>query len=256
MKNVTAHILSLVMFFSSFSLGHAADFGDAAKPYWRAHGTLMVIAWCVVFPMGALIAVYRDKFGKNGQFFKNSDSFFAPHRFCQVFGIVLNIIAVGLAARGCYLEYGTGNPFDEIIWDFEPSLYPWNRHVKWGISVFILLFIQSVLGNVHHWIKHAHDRKVDNGETNTPWKRWIVPSWAHVILGVLILFVAYLTIIQGLQIYVTIYYNVSSPPNGAIRFGYAVVGISGFLFVGLYILGKFRRDLSSSTKPDDGENKV
>jgi hypothetical protein len=120
---------------------HAAEleFGEAARPFWIAHGSLMLLAWGVVFPLGALLAVFRKNVGEGGNVFTKYQSFYPPHLYCQLFGVLLNIIAFILAARGSFLEYGTGNPFDEILFDYTSPLYPWNRHVKWGIAVLIIM---------------------------------------------------------------------------------------------------------------------
>jgi hypothetical protein len=103
--------------------------------------------------------------------------------------------------------------------------------------------LQSVLGSVHHLIKKSHDAKLANGTITTPWKRWIVPSWAHVILGPLTIIIADLTIIQGLQFYYFDFYTANlfdgTPPPAIIRFGYSTVIILGTFFVATYAIGKF-----------------
>jgi hypothetical protein len=135
----TAAVAFLLVLANHLASCHAAEFGDAGRPFWIAHGSLMLLAWGVVFPLGALLAVFRKNVGEGGNVFTKYQSFYPPHLYFQCFGVLLNIIAVILAARGNYLEYETGNPFDEVLWDFTSPLYPWNHHVKWGVSVLIIL---------------------------------------------------------------------------------------------------------------------
>jgi hypothetical protein len=101
---------------------------------------------------------------------------------------------------------------------------------------------QSVLGYINQKIKNSHDAKLTNGTITTPWKRWIVPSWAHVILGPLTIIIADLTIIQGIQIYYFDFYTTNlfdgTPPPAIIRFGYSTVIILGTFFVVTYTIGK------------------
>jgi hypothetical protein len=107
---------------------------------------------------------------------------------------------------------------------------------------------QCVLGYVHHLIKNSHDAKLAKGTISTPWKRWIVPSWAHVILGPLTIITADLTIIQGLQIYYFDFYTANlldgTPPPAIIRFGYSTVIILGTFFVTTYAIGKLLQSKS------------
>jgi hypothetical protein len=87
-------------------------------------------------------------------------------------------------------------------------------------------------------MKDRHSKKIAEDRNHTPWKRPIVPSWAHVIIGPLALFVAYLTMIQGFQVYVVIYHGTPDPPNAAIKVGYAAIGILAFSFLGIYLWAK------------------
>ena len=110
---------------------------------WIGHATLMFVAWLVVFPAGALVAVYRKNIGENGGYFRWAPSFYPPHVCFQVFGILLNIASVIMSARASLLFYGTGNPFKfkAILWDstITTKTYPWNLHVKWGFATLALL---------------------------------------------------------------------------------------------------------------------
>jgi hypothetical protein len=47
---------------------------------------------------------------------------------------------MGLAARGCWLFWGIGNPFNnEILLNLDIEHYGWNKHVKWGIATLFLM---------------------------------------------------------------------------------------------------------------------
>jgi hypothetical protein len=87
-------------------------------------------------------------------------------------------------------------------------------------------------------MKARHGEKTKEDTNPTPWKRPIVPSWAHVIIGPLALLMAYMTLIQGFQIYVVIFHGTPTAPNAAIKFGYSVIGISAILFLIAYLWAK------------------
>jgi len=133
------HLFIALLISSTIASSDAAGFGDAARPYWRAHGALMFLSWAVIFPVGALLAVYRRYVGKKGKVLRCFPHFYLPHFYFQVLGVVLNVVAVALAWRGSVLEYDTGNPFDDVLWNYESDRYPWNRHVKWGVTVVFLM---------------------------------------------------------------------------------------------------------------------
>jgi uncharacterized membrane protein len=116
--------------------------------------------------------------------------------------------------------------------------------------------VQCILGYVHHLLKHAHDEKVKHGSRDK-WKRPIVPSWAHVIIGPLVIILAYCTLLQGFQIFVAIYFQTASAPNAAIKFGYSAIGISAILFCGAYLYGRVQaRSQSPPPRVEDDRNNV
>ena len=110
-----------------------------------------------------------------------------------------------------------------------------------------------MLGIIHHFIKRAHDKRENQGDT-TPWKRPIIPSWLHVIMGPILIFTAYLTMIQGMQLFYFIFYaseNLGTPAS--IKFAYAAIGIFGSFFVGAYLFGKYRCLTNEASKSEEGE---
>ena len=128
--------------------------------------------------------------------------------------------------------YGTGKAFNPILIDYTNEAIAWNHHVKWGVSVLIISGTQVLLGIWHHVWKAKHDSKKDA----KLWKRPLVPSWLHVIMGFLLMLVAYITMYQGLQIYNFIFYKTYI--KSGIMAGYVCVSLSGFLFLVSYAIGK------------------
>ena len=118
-----------------------------------------------------------------------------------------------------------------------------------------------MLGYVHHVIKQNHDKKLASGETTIPWKRWIVPSWFHVLLGPTVIIIAHLTIVQGFQLFYFNHYPnlfTNDPPPAIIRFGYAAIIILGITFVSFYTLGKLTAPVpgapAAATNSDENKN--
>ena len=113
---------------------------DDSQKLLKLHGSLMVVAWCIVFPLGALLAVFRHKVGKDKPLFKWAPNFYIPHTIFQMFGLVLVILSMVCAVRAVYLNWGIGNPFkNEFVLNQDIEFYPWNKHVKWGLATLFLL---------------------------------------------------------------------------------------------------------------------
>lgn len=225
-----------------------ASFADAAQPYWIAHGVLMILAWGFFIPLGTLLAVYRRYVGKDGKILKNDPSFYPWHRNLQWIGFLLCMIAFGMAAAGSRRVYDTGRAFDDVLLNFQNKNIPWNRHVKLGVSVLIISGTQVLMGIIHHWLKDRHAKKEDAG----PWKRPIIPSWLHVVMGFCCCCLAYVTIFQGLQIYDFIFYKLDKSPG--IYAGYTIVALSGFLFLWLYIYEKMALLFCNKPKEEDADD--
>jgi hypothetical protein len=115
-------------------------FVDDAQRLFKAHGALMIIAWCIVFPLGALLAVYRDKVGRGKPLCSCFPHFYLPHVLFHGLGFLLVVLSMSLAARGCWLFWGIGNPFNnELLLNLDIEQYGWNKHVKWGIATLFLM---------------------------------------------------------------------------------------------------------------------
>jgi hypothetical protein len=132
--------------------------------------------------------------------------------------------------------------------DFTDDAIKWNRHVKWGISVLFISAAQVVLGLWHHYWKARHDVNPDS----KPWKRPLVPSWSHVVLGVVLMLTAYITMFQGLQIYNYLFYTIvpeNEDMSTGIKVGYAFVAFSGFLFLASYTIAKLGNMMTGAAQP-------
>ena len=223
----------------------AGSFGDPGRSFWIAHGCLMIAAWGFFIPLGTLLAVYRRYVGKsgNGKILKNEPSFYPWHRNLQTFGFILAMIGFGMGAAGSRRVYGTGRAFDNVLLNFTSDQIPWNRHVKLGVSVLIIAGVQVLIGIAAHFMKDRHASKPDAA----PWKRPLIPSWLHVVMGFAVMCLAYVTIYQGLQIYTFIFYGLEKTPG--LKAGYAIVSISGFFFLTLYIYEKMSLILCGAGAP-------
>jgi hypothetical protein len=210
----------------------AGFWAEAGRVWWIAHGTLMILSWGFFIPLGTLLAVYRRHVGPNGKILKKEPSFYPWHRNLQMFGFILAMIGFGMGAIGSKRVYTTGRAFDYVLLRYWNAAMPWNRHVKLGVTVLIIAGAQVLLGIIAHIMKDRHSAKPDAG----PWKRPLVPSWLHVVMGVCNVLLAYVTIYQGLQIYDFIFYKLEHSPG--IKAGYALVSISGFLFLVFYMYEK------------------
>lgn len=187
-----------------------ASWADPAKSYWMAHGVLMCLSWGFLIPLGTLLAVYRRYVGgKNGKILKNDPSFYPWHRNLQWVGFILAMIGFGMGAAGSRRIYNTGRAFDDVLLNYRSDKIPWNRHVKLGVSVLIIAGVQVLMGIIAHIMKDRHGKKEGAG----PWKRPIIPSWLHVVMGFACVVLAFVTIFQGLQIYDFIFYKLEKSPG-------------------------------------------
>jgi hypothetical protein len=175
-----------------------------------AHGILMCLSWGFLIPLGTLLAVYRRHVGgKDGKILKNSPSFYPWHRNLQWAGFILAMIGFGMGAAGSRQIYDTGRAFDDVLLNYRSPKIPWNRHVKLGVSVLIIAGVQVLMGIIAHIMKDRHGKKANAG----PWKRPIIPSWLHVVMGFACVCLAFVTIFQGLQIYDFIFYKLEKSPG-------------------------------------------
>lgn len=64
--------------------------GSAAPAWVIAHGVLMILAWCLLLPIGIMCSVFRSAFPEDGQWFKN-------HQSIQGAGLLLVVAAFVVA---------------------------------------------------------------------------------------------------------------------------------------------------------------
>ena len=135
-----ALLLSTVLLPSSVVAQDLALKDDSEK-LLKIHGALMVVAWGVIFPIGALLAVFRHKVGSSqGGVFSFAPNFYIPHTAFQMLGFVLVVLSMICGARAVWLNWGIANPFkNEFVLNQDIEFYPWNKHVKWGLATLFLL---------------------------------------------------------------------------------------------------------------------
>ena len=227
---------ALILTWMPAAINAEGGFGDQGKRWWIAHGLFMMLAFALLFPYGALIAICKRRIGERGRFFRGSVSFYPLHRNFQLFGLLVMFLGLILGAVGSRRVYGTGNPFAADLWDFTDSSIKGNRHVKIGVSVLFMVSIQSILGYWSHLLKSNHDIQVANGDV-APWKRPYVPSWLHVVMGIATVILAYIAMFQGLQIFNFIFHG--SSVGGGIVLGYIFVTLSATVFIVAYMYEKY-----------------
>jgi len=88
-----------------------------------AHGVLMILSFTFIFPLGMVPSVFREKFGKEGNWFNF-------HRAVQIVGVMGVIAAFGIAVY--------------LVNDRETDHFD-SKHTAVGLSLFIVVLLQPVL---------------------------------------------------------------------------------------------------------------
>lgn len=142
---------------------------------------MMIVAWFILVPAAILI----------GRFGRTFFTWFPVHRNIQIVAFLFVLIGIVLIIA----EVGSGEHFE-------------STHAKVGLAVFILMFVQSVLGAVGHKFKRFHVSRIVhvvlglgvtvlavwNSTTGLSLWQWGVPRWAGWILWIWagVLAIAYL----------------------------------------------------------------
>ncbi|QSZ29022.1 hypothetical protein DSL72_003532 [Monilinia vaccinii-corymbosi] len=116
---------------SSYSTGNGGGEGSeeyrtsasTIKAYNIAHGTIMGITMVILFPLGAISMVLFGKWWIHAAF--------------QIFSLVMLVIGFGLGVKLAM--------FKDYLFK-----YPAKTHTSFGLALFILFFIQPILGLLHH----------------------------------------------------------------------------------------------------------
>ena len=146
-----------------------------------AHMVMMIVAWFILVPAAILI----------GRFGRTFFTWFPVHRNIQMVAFLFVLIGIILIIA----EVGSSEHFT-------------STHAKVGLAVFILMFVQAVLGAVGHKFKRFHVSRlvhvilglgvtvlaVWNATTGLSLWQWGVPRWAGWILWIWagVLAIAYL----------------------------------------------------------------
>ncbi|TCD70063.1 hypothetical protein EIP91_005044 [Steccherinum ochraceum] len=139
-------------------------------PYQKlivAHAILCVIGFLFILPLGALVARYLRTF---------SPVWFKGHHALQLFislPIIVPGVALGIAAVH---KAGAKHLSDD--------------HMKWGIAIFVLYFVQLVLGEFIHLVK-PRSWTVD--------KRRPPQNYFHAVLGLLIIALSFYQVRTGFR---------------------------------------------------------
>ncbi len=159
------------------------------------HGRLMVVAWCILFPLGVLVARFYKITRKQKWPEKvDNQSWWATHLLLQITGIITVLVAV-------YLAYQPG---------FESERVPFVHELMgWAI---VLLCLSQTIGGLLRGTKgeppvlppsqtndaHAFEAYAGDHYNMTP-KR-IVFEYCHKIVGYLCLLLSIANIFSGLYI--------------------------------------------------------
>lgn len=146
-----------------------------------AHMVIMVVAWFILVPSAILM----------GRFGRTLSTWFVVHRNIQIAAFLFVLIGLILII----VEVGSGTHFE-------------STHAKTGLAVFLIMFVQMVLGAVGHRTKRFHVSRIVhvviglgvtvvaiwNATTGLSLWQWGAPRWASWILWIwfALLAVAYL----------------------------------------------------------------
>ncbi|CBQ71617.1 conserved hypothetical protein [Sporisorium reilianum SRZ2] len=146
-----------------------------------AHMVMMIVAWFILVPAAILI----------GRFGRTFFTWFPVHRNIQIAAFLFVLLGLILII----VQVGSGTHFD-------------SKHAKAGLAIFIIMFVQMVLGAVGHKTKRFHVSRIvhvviglgitvaaiwNSTEGLSLWQ-WGPPRWASWILWIwaALLAVAYL----------------------------------------------------------------
>jgi len=145
------------------SVGAQRDLSQLYTRLYLAHASVMSIAWMGVVVLGALVGRYgRTLF---------ATKWFATHRALQSLALVLITIGFGLGLGAVSASGDTTTPD--------------STHKKYGIVLFVLAWVQGLLGAVGHMIFHRTGRRAQN--------------FVHIVLGLFILATSFWQIHTGLE---------------------------------------------------------
>ncbi|KAI0085035.1 hypothetical protein BDY19DRAFT_987219 [Irpex rosettiformis] len=200
---------------SSGSASSASTSGDQVfsgiplLPYQKyiiAHAILSMLGFLVFLPLGAIIARWLRTF---------SSIWFTAHWVLQ-FGVAMPIIVTGFALGVHAVKLnGVQNLAD--------------THMKWGVALFVLYWVQVCLGAIIHFFKPAGAWLRVRGRT--------FQNYFHAILGLFIIGVSFYQVRTGFRTEWPLYTGRGKVRNGAnIAWIVWLVLIPTFYFSGVVLL--------------------
>jgi len=116
------------------------------KELWITHGVLMIVSWCLLLPVGIGAALLRSYIPGNGTWFK-------IHMYSN--GTAFLLMTVGFAIA-VYIIDQSPSP-DHFSVD--------SKHRVIGLAVYVLAFVQVVMGILRPHLPHNADDKKDSSDT-------------------------------------------------------------------------------------------
>ena len=203
---------------------------QAGKPWYLAHGVLMTLAWIVLIPLGALMAIYgNETTGTDGTVQRSRPSFYISHRNLTLAGALLTSIGFSMAFVGNLKAFGTGNP--SFFWDFGDRTIAGNRHVAVGFCVFLLSFIEILLGIWYRFreVWYNADASRSDSSDGPVWKNPVLQYWLHVLFGYGLMVSAFTAVVMGFQMFGFLF---GDEVVVGVRVGYGVSAFFCSLFLG------------------------
>jgi len=163
--------------------GINSDLQVRKQAFWKAHGLFAGIAWGLLSPLAISASVLR-------KLFKDGPLWFKIHRGLNMCVVLFTVAAFLLAVIAINLETPEGASPNHF------SRESTSKHRLIGLVIFIIAFIQALLGIFRPHVPDAGEKK--------PLKRYL---WelAHKGLGYICLGLAVFQVQSGIQIYQTIF---------------------------------------------------
>ncbi|KAI0771783.1 hypothetical protein BC629DRAFT_755484 [Irpex lacteus] len=193
---------------SASTSGDQVFAGIPLLPYQKyiiAHAILSMLGFLVFLPLGAIIARWLRTF---------TPIWFTAHWVIQ-FGVAMPIIVTGFAL-GVHAVKLNG----------VPSLS--DTHMKWGVALFVLYWVQVFLGAIIHFFKPAGGWVRVKGRT--------FQNYFHAILGLFIIGVAFYQVRTGFRTEWPLYTGRGKVRNGANIAWIVWLLIPTFYFSGVILL--------------------
>ncbi|KAI0085042.1 hypothetical protein BDY19DRAFT_1076837 [Irpex rosettiformis] len=200
---------------SSGSTSSASTSGDQVfsgiplLPYQKyiiAHAILSVLGFLVFLPLGAIIA----------RWFRTFTSIWYTAHWVLQFGVAMPVIVISFALG---IQAVKLNGIQDLA----------DAHMKWGVALFVLYWVQACLGAIIHYYKPAGAWLRVRGRT--------FQNYFHAILGLFIIGISFYQVRTGFRTEWPLYTGRGEVRNGAnITWIVWLVLIPTFYFSGVVLL--------------------